>query len=199
MTRSAKAGYVRIDTGPIKDLRRQLKVAQTARVKVGVLGEKSARTDVTEEGREFMRTLGTKKTTSRQRWRAALRKFGHKASGLSNADIGAIHEFGYKEGNIPERSWLRAPVMLYLPPTLERRGKQLWRIVISKRGVVAALKLLGVTAEKVIHEAFETGGFGKWPDLKKATIKRKGSSAVLIDTAQLRQSVRSAVVKGGGE
>jgi hypothetical protein len=53
-------------------------------------------------------------------------------------------------------------------------------------GVKSAVKLLGVMGEETVQEAFATGGFGQWPALRPRTIQRKGSSRILIDSAQLR-------------
>lgn len=113
---------------------------------------------------------------------------------LNNAEIGAVHEFGVVTQNIPQRSWLRMPVIQELPAALKVTDKQLWHKIIVKKGIKGALGILGAYAIDTIHLAFETGGFGTWKPLKARTIKRKGSSAILIDTAQLRQSVTAEVV-----
>lgn len=55
---------------------------------------------------------------------------------------------------------------------------------------------IGLAAEGQIQEAFETGGFGKWPELQYSTILAKKSSAILIDTGSLRKAVTS---KTGGD
>lgn len=47
--------------------------------------------------------------------------------------------------------------------------------------------LSSLVGELVDHEreAFATGGFGEWPALKPATIARKGSSKILVETGSL--------------
>ena len=110
-----------------------------------------------------------------------------------NASIGAAHEFGVISRNLPARSFLRMPVITQLPAALSATDKQLWHKVIIKKGVIGALELLGAYALDSIHLAFETGGFGLWQKLKRATIRRKKSSAILIDTAQLRQSITAEI------
>lgn len=62
-------------------------------------------------------------------------------------------------------------------------------------GIVDLLKDLGFACENAILAAFKSGGFGMWKDIKESTKKRKGSSAILIETNQLRRSVASQVVK----
>lgn len=113
---------------------------------------------------------------------------------LNNAEIGAAHEFGVASKNLPMRSFLRMPVIQELPQALQATDKQLWHKIILKKGIKGALGILGAYAMDVIHLAFETSGFGTWAPLKPRTIKRKGSNAILIDTAQLRQSITSEVV-----
>jgi phage gpG-like protein len=121
-------------------------------------------------------------------------KAARKESEITNPVIGAIHEFGSKVHNIPARSWLRMPIMLYFRPTVEGKGRAWWRSSLSTKGMASTLKKLGICAENTIQNAFETGGFGQWRPLSKATIEAKGSSAILIDTGELRKAVASKVV-----
>lgn len=187
-TVTSPAGTVRVDTDPLAKLRADLAKAAGARVQVGVIGGENQRFD--EKGHE---TLG-------------------------NADIGLIHEFGVigrlvkhksrgqerlarkEEGredktvNMPERSFLRLPLIKRLPAEIYKAGAGFWRKLILQKGVVAALKALGIQGEATVQDAFQTGGFGHWPKLTAYTIKKKKSDSILIDTAQLRQSVTSRVV-----
>ena len=117
-----------------------------------------------------------------------------EGDGPNNAEIGAAHEFGVISKNLPARSFLRMPVIQEMPDALEKTDKNLWAKLIINGGLRKALALLGAYALDVIHLAFETGGFGAWQKLKAATIRRKGSSAILIDTAQLRQSITAEIV-----
>ena len=113
--------------------------------------------------------------------------------GASNAVIGAAHEFGVVDKNLPARSWLRMPVITELPAALMVTNKELLHRIIIKKGILGALEILGVYAMDVVMLAFDTGGFGHWEALSPKTIKRKGSAAILIDTAQLRKSVTAEV------
>lgn len=109
---------------------------------------------------------------------------------LTNAEIGAIHEFGSYSERIPQRSFLLMPLTFHLGKNLKGN----WTGWILSGGMVNAAKHLGVMAEKTIQQAFATGGFGEWRPLAPSTIARKGSSAILIDTAQLRRSISYRVV-----
>lgn len=187
-TVTTKGGTVRMDTDQLQHLREELKKHAGAVVQIGVIGD----TQRFEE-------LGD--------------------TSLNNAELGMIHEFGVIGGmvkhrsrskerkvrrtwdqfkdvvNIPERSFLRMPLIRELPEAIYKMGKEFWRKLIIVKGVIPALKNLGILGEATVQDAFATGGFGQWAPLKPRTIKRKGSSAILIDTAQLRQGIASRVVE----
>lgn len=177
-------GTVSVNTDGLGALREQMKAAASKRVHVGVLGGKDARN-------------------------------GDESAGYvpGNAEIGAIHEFGVVGGaspfkqpgiskvpikrphqNLPERSFLRMPLITKLPEAIAAQGRAAWRKAIVEKGVTFALRNLGVLAEGIVQDAFKTGGFGTWAKLKASTIRRKGSAAILIDKAELRQSITSRVV-----
>lgn len=119
-----------------------------------------------------------------------------KEGTINNATLGAIHEFGSIEAGIPARSWLRMPLIQHLPEAIKVLGADHWRELVEKQGLVGALKELGFLGEMVVDDAFATGGFGQWARLKRATIRRKKSAAILIDHGELRQAVTSEVEKG---
>lgn len=119
----------------------------------------------------------------------------HESVGQTNASIGLVHEFGSYSRNIPERSFIRMPL-------IKKQGeivKEVQRIIGDHlfQGVVPFLKKVGVVAEGAINEAFATGGFGAWAPISPKTEKRKNSAAILIETNQLQRSITSAVVKRG--
>jgi hypothetical protein len=112
--------------------------------------------------------------------------------GKSNPDIGFVHEFGSVLQNIPERSFIRMPLMVHLGNAVSSGID--WFRLLKFRGVKFVLAKLGVVAEDLIQEGFATGGYGTWPALRPATIRRKNSSAILIESAQMRKAVTSRVV-----
>lgn len=110
----------------------------------------------------------------------------------SNAEIGATHEFGSFSKNIPRRSFLRDPFFLFK----REFGEKIRAIILKnsgKNGEIPNAKkifdLIGAHGVALVQKSFATGGFGKWKPLKQSTIDQKGSSAILIDTAQLRKSI----------
>ena len=166
-----------------KRLKADLHSARSARVRVGVLGNRADRFD--------------------EDW---------NKEKLNNPSLGLVHEFGSKTKNIPARSFLRMPLMTRLPKRLDQIGRAFWRAMILKTGVHTALKALGVEGETVVQEAFETGGFGTWPAWSKRyaawrrrhelRLRAKGSTGpitgggLLILSHQLRRSITSRVEKG---
>ena len=121
---------------------------------------------------------------------------GGRTDGQTNAQVGNYHEqalgaaameMGSISGRVPQRSFIKMPLENYLDDARTTN----WFEAIQKRGLSGALKTLGLMGEKTIQRAFSTGGFGTWKKLSARTIRRKGSSAILIDTSQLRRSISS--------
>ena len=167
-------------------LKRDLNTAKSARVKVGILGNK----------------------TDRQAY-DQLYYASSSSSTINNAEIGLAHEYGQKTKNLPARSWLRMPLMTMLPKRLEHIGRAFWRTMILKTGVTTALKALGIEEENVVQRGFATQGFGQWAPWSRRyaafrrdleTLRRaRGTSgkitggSILILSAQLRRAVTSRV------
>jgi phage gpG-like protein len=118
----------------------------------------------------------------------------HPNSKVSTAFIGAVHEFGTDRagrGNnvtIPERSFIRMPLIEKGEEIQKFAEKELEKN-LADGDIEKILSMLGEGAVAKIQEAFETGGFGKWPPLSEVTIERKGSSAILIDQGFLRKRI----------
>lgn len=116
-------------------------------------------------------------------------------TGVTNAEIGLTHEFGSKDGNIPRRSFLEDPLIIKKDEINKTIGKLIIEHLTEPNGMAKIFKKVGIEAERVIQEAFASGGFGTWVNLDKKTIKRKGSSSKLIDKGELRKSISSGVEK----
>lgn len=114
------------------------------------------------------------------------------SEGLTVFQIGMIHEFGVPEKNIPRRSFIRVPI--------ENNIKEITKLIehnhklVSENSMSAkvALDRIGIMAQNTIKESFINND---WKPLKRATIKRKGSSRPLIDTGQLIGSISYIVEK----
>lgn len=115
---------------------------------------------------------------------------------LGNAEIGMKQEFGSVSKNIPPRSFLRMPLETKKQELIKALQTKAVKKAIEGGDLDLALELMGIAGEGIVQEAFSTGGFGQWPANAPFTISKKGSSAPLIDTGQLRRSISSEVVSG---
>lgn len=134
--------------------------------------------------------------------------------GLTNATLASIHEYGSPVHNLPPRSMLRTPIHDHAKEIMAPfKGKV--DALLKKGTLLQMYKTIGVAAEKIVDQAFDTGGFGRWPSLTYKTLlaksarvgrslkTRKGKLAqiyaglvgegILIRTAQLRRSFSSRV------
>lgn len=111
--------------------------------------------------------------------------------GITNANLGAIHEFGAPEAGIPQRSFLRSTIDRNNKKYLKLMEKQAARLSIGK-GIKDGLELIGEIAVADVRKTF-TQSIGLAP-LKDATIRSKGSSKPLIDTATLLGSITAKVM-----
>lgn len=203
---------VKVDVSEMQRLRRDLDAMAAARVKVGIMGGGV---------RELDPSGGVHPSTGLRKRLGSISRYdkgGRLDAGLNNPTLGLMHEFGTKAVTesfpsgergpgavatfqivsrraIPARSFLRMPLMTRLQSKLDEIGRGVWRAIILKRGVRAALGALGTVARNLVDSAFATRGFGQWAPNSPMTIRRKGSSAPLIDTAQLRKSVTYEVVR----
>lgn len=114
---------------------------------------------------------------------------------LTNADVGARHEFGVLSEGLPRRSFLRDPIELKRKKLLKVASKIIAANIDKDDGDEKILELIGKAGEAIVQEAFETGGYGTWQSLTERTISEKGSSSILIDSSQLRGAVISKVDK----
>lgn len=114
----------------------------------------------------------------------------------TNVEIGAAHEFGSQSQGVPMRSFLRMPLNQRSKQIAESAlGGDMASELIEAGGLDLAAERLGIAAEAVVQEAFETRGFGTWPANSESTITSKGSDSPLIDTGQLRGAITSKVEK----
>ena len=107
------------------------------------------------------------------------------------AQVAARHEFGV---GVPKRSFLKS--------TFELKQKEVGGFItkdfnlVFERRIVAkqAMGRIGIFARNLVLRAFSTGGFGMWPELAPATVKKKGVPTILVETGTLKQSIQWEVV-----
>lgn len=149
-------------------------------VRVGVLGGKVTRVEQ-KDTLTYSEIVNLKKP---------IRQGKH----LSNAEIGAIHEYG--DATHPVRSFLRVPLATKLQKELESSGaftKEAFAQVLRSGSVVFWMRKMAVVAEKVVIGAFSSEGYGKWAPWKGNYESNTGM--ILQDTTQLRNSISSQVVE----
>lgn len=109
-------------------------------------------------------------------------------AGTRNATIGSYHEFG--TSTIPQRSFLRMPLTEAFPKVLANSGafdKDTLKQVVDQASMKPWLQKIAILAEGTIQDAFDTGGFGKWPPHSPNTHSITGQ--LLVETGQLRNAV----------
>lgn len=134
-----------------------------------------------------------------------------KDGALTNASLAMIHEMGSPEHNLPARSMLKIPISDHISQVMEpMKGHA--EAFLAHSTLVNLYKTIGIAAEKVVAQAFASGGFGKWPSLTYKTLMgklrgslktRKGKLAkiyagqvgqgILINSGQLRRAFSSRV------
>ena len=115
---------------------------------------------------------------------------------LTNAEIGARHEFGVISEGLPRRSFLRDPIEIKKKELLKTAEGVIKANIDEEGGIEKIFELIGIAGEAIVQEAFESGGYGTWEDISERTATKKGSSQILIDSSQLRKAVISKVDKG---
>ncbi len=110
---------------------------------------------------------------------------------FSIVDLALVHEYGSKNGHIPQRSFIRSTC-----DAQQKKHFQLIKILQGKiiDGVLSIKQGLSTLGEVVAKDMVETINHGISPALKPNTIKRKNSSKTLIDTGRLKGSITHDVI-----
>lgn len=114
---------------------------------------------------------------------------------MTNAEIGALHEFGNPSTGLPERSWLRSTLR---DPDVQAQleqieAKLLAEVVAGRMSRDQALGLIGAWIASQIQKTITRGDVT--PPLAPATVAAKGSSTPLVDTGQLVAAIGWEIVK----
>lgn len=110
---------------------------------------------------------------------------------LTNAEIGAKHEFGL---GLPKRSFLRMPLQLKSEAILKMVAPNA-KMKLANGDTEGVMVDIGIACESIISQAFQTGGFGNWPPDAPATMRMKTRKTILVETTQLADSITSVVRK----
>jgi hypothetical protein len=115
----------------------------------------------------------------------------NEGDGPNNATIGAYHEFG--TSSLPVRSFLRVPITENLQKAMDNSGAftpEAFSQVMKQKSLRPWVEKLAILAEGIVADAFDTGGFGKWP---ASDMRYKKVRQTLVETQQLRNSITSEV------
>lgn len=113
------------------------------------------------------------------------------ADNFSMVDLALVHEFGSKDGRIPQRSFMRSTCDAKRNEHIKLSDILQSKIIEGKLNLRQALGQLGEVVEK---DMVQTINHGIAPNLKTATVKRKkGSSKPLIDTGRLKGSIKHEI------
>ncbi|MFS1564163.1 MAG: hypothetical protein ACL7AX_12200 [Candidatus Arsenophonus phytopathogenicus] len=108
----------------------------------------------------------------------------YKDSDISVVEVATIHEFGTEK--ILPRSFLRMPIRDH-----QKAIKEKYRLFIS--GEISATEFLAYIGELAVGrsvEAFDTQGFGSWPEYKQSTLEKKYYEGYLINREKIGNSVK---------
>lgn len=126
--------------------------------------------------------------------------YSKNTNGITVAETAAIHEFGTKDGTIPERSFLRELFRSGRRDLTKAQFKILRKYMLGQITGQKAANMLGLFAESFLKEQFQTGGRGKWPALapdNRRAKKQGGKAKPLVDTGELRDAQTYEVLKDG--
>ncbi len=112
------------------------------------------------------------------------------ADRFSMVDLAMVHEFGSKDGHIPQRSFIRSTCDSKRNEHIKLSDILQSKILEGKLDIRQALGQLGEVVEK---DMVQTINQGLSTSLQPATIKRKGSSKPLIDTGRLKGSIKHEI------
>lgn len=110
-------------------------------------------------------------------------------AGGALVNVATWNEYGTQQ--IPARSFVRSAVDKGVSEIARAAGEFGRRVLFNAESQEVALGKLGLVVARKIQEQIRSN---VPPPNAESTVERKGSSATLIDTGQLRQSIRHKVV-----
>lgn len=113
---------------------------------------------------------------------------------ITNASLLYLHTWGSFIHNIPARPVLDA-IEIKINEFDKDTQHVMKKFLQNTLNALTTARQIGAIALQYILMSFETKGFGRWAELKSQTIKAKNSSAILIDTGELRRSLTFDVVE----
>lgn len=121
---------------------------------------------------------------------------------LTQAEIGAVHEFGSEDGRIPRRSWIGSAFDDVQEQLVALARELIVAVVDGRTTIERALAILGTKLAAEIKKKVTTGDSIPPPNApawaaEKASRTRKGAAhgvRTLVDTGRMIASVTYAVI-----
>lgn len=121
-----------------------------------------------------------------------------EGSDLTMVELFAIHEFGTRDGHVPERAPMRVAFEDGEAQLRSFIAKRAQDVVLGRETPRTAYEKLGLYTQSMIQRRITSGPF-LLPELAESTKERKGSERPLVDTGQMVQSITYAVREGKGD
>lgn len=121
----------------------------------------------------------------------------HTDSGLTVAQLGAVHEFGVPEKGIWKRSFLREPIINEQKQIKSFIKLKFSQVTANSTSASRALEEMGLFGMRISQKSFSKNNWHKLSDAREAQKVKNGKSKnnPLRDTGQLFQSITYAVEK----
>ena len=124
----------------------------------------------------------------------------------SQVEQAKLHEFGsnrkmqfeedgikYNIKGVPARSFLRMPLGLFLPKALQEVNMAVEQE--ADFNVEQVAEAIGTTSVEVIHEAFDSQGFGQWLPHQSEEYIKHNDNPVLDKTGKLKNSIDFEIIE----
>lgn len=119
----------------------------------------------------------------------------HNGGPFTNAEIGAIHEYGAPGAGIPERPFVRSTFTFRRAELIELQAAAARAIIEGRLRPEKAIALIGAWGAGAVREQILKYGAFLFAPLAPSTIARKGSSQPLVETGQMVRSISFVVLR----
>jgi hypothetical protein len=120
-------------------------------------------------------------------------KTARKEGELTNAFLLLLHTLGSITQNIPSRPVLDAIEIKLKEFDLDAQ-KVVKKFTQNQLDAITTARQIGAIVLHYSLLSFETKGFGRWAELRPATIKAKNSNAILIESGEMRRAITFDVI-----
>lgn len=112
--------------------------------------------------------------------------------GYTNVEIGAVHEFGTKDGSIPSRSFIGSTYAENEDAITKETARIASKKVFEGKDPIPDIMMMGENFRTKVLKKIKSG---IEPGLAESTIiQKKGETTPLIDTGQMWNAISSEVV-----